>query len=185
MIEKLRFKNKIDVQNYLVSQGYDISVTKKGALNSALAKKLGGLSKKGGYWLQEDVDHFGQFGKFKRLEGTIPEEIKDLDRKSKEAKLRSELADAEKKEMQSAILKGKYIAKTEVEKDRSHSLALWRTALDNFFIQHKIEITEKVNGELSLSDDMVDYCLENLEEFFDQYATTALFDVPTIMTEEG
>jgi len=114
MTEQLKFKQATEVHQYAIKQGYDMGSSK---MNSTLATKLKGISKKDGYWFKEDIDNLLRFGKFKQLSGAMPADVAVLDRKIKEAELRTREGNADKVERENAKASGQLIERSKMSRE--------------------------------------------------------------------
>jgi len=114
MTEKLKFKQATEVHQYAIKQGYDMGSSK---MNSTLATKLKGISKKDGYWFQEDIDNLLRFGKFKQFSGAMPADVAVLDRRIKEADAREKEGKADKVERENEKAAGQLIDRSKINRE--------------------------------------------------------------------
>ena len=114
MTEKQKFKKGTEVHQYAIKNGYDMGSSK---MNSTLAKKLKGISKKDGYWFQEDIDNLLRFGKFNQFSGAMPADVALLDRKIKEMDLREKEGKVEKVERENAKADGQLIERSKMHRE--------------------------------------------------------------------
>ena len=93
---------------------------------------------------------------------------------------RTSKARADKLEFDYAIAKGLYIPISDLEKELAHRGALLKSGLESFFITHARSIIETCEGKSDKESNMVNYCLEEIDNHFDQYSQDIDFDVPIV-----
>ena len=90
---------------------------------------------------------------------------------------------ADKLEFQNEVAHGLYIPITELEKELSGRASLLKGGIENFFETHGRKMIEESGGDPSKEGDLVNYCLEEIDNHFDQYSRNMEFDVPVINSE--
>lgn len=182
MTDKLQFKRKTEVQAYLVSQGYDLGGS---ALNSTLAKKLDGIAKKNGYWQQADIDNLAKFGNIPRLDGAMPKEMVDLDKRIKEAEAREREGRAAKIEHENKVTVGLYLLRSEVDRQFAARAAFLKDGVGSRFIHSRApRIVEMIGGDMGKVPDLVELWLKEVEELFDHYSKPLEFEAVNIIVTE-
>ena len=97
---------------------------------------------------------------------------------------RTAKARADKLEFELGISKGLYIPISDLEKELAHRGALLKTGIDNFFNMNGRKMIEKCNGNPEKESILIKYCLDEVENHFDQYSKDIEFDVPAIKFED-
>lgn len=174
MAEKLRFKHGTEVNHYAIKQGYDMGSSK---MNSALATKLKGISKKDGYWFQEDIDNLLRFGKFKQLSGAMPADVAVLDRKIKEADLREKEGRADKVERENETASGLLVERSKMNRELVARMIQLRKDEETDNKIKALPIIELVKGDIEMEKELVKL-LNNLStERLNKYAKPFKFAV--------
>ena len=93
---------------------------------------------------------------------------------------RTSKARADKLEFDLEVSKGLYIALSDVEKELAHRGGLLKTGIDNFFTTQGRTMINVCGGAQEKEGAFVNYCLESIEDHFDQYSKNIEFDVPVI-----
>ena len=87
---------------------------------------------------------------------------------------------ADKLEFDLDVSKGLYIPISDVEKELAHRGALLKTGIDNFFTTQGRTMINICEGSQEKEGVLVNYCLESVEDHFDQYSKDIEFDVPAV-----
>jgi hypothetical protein len=174
--ESRTFKTQAEILEYLKEQGWKIS-------KASLSEKFFAIKKqKDGTVLKEDVDAFAE--KFlRKLDGSDNGEI-DISAKL-EAEIRKINAEAEKKEIEVRRLKGELVERYEVEQQLADRAVYLRNSLEEFFRSMTPHLIEKAGGDLSKTADIMEFCLEELDNIFNHYAKPLTFSVPTFNNNGG
>ena len=93
---------------------------------------------------------------------------------------RAAKARADKLEFDLDVSKGLYIPISDVEKELAHRGALLKTGIDNFFTTQGRTMIDICGGSQEKEGAFVNYCLESIEDHFDQYSKDIEFDVPAV-----
>lgn len=93
---------------------------------------------------------------------------------------RTSKARADKLEFDLEVSKGLYIALSDVEKELAHRAGLLKTGIDNFFTTQGRTMINVCEGAQEKEGAFVNYCLESIEDHFDQYSKDIEFDVPAV-----
>ncbi len=179
MIEKLKFKHATEVHQYAIKQGYDMGSSN---MNSTLAIKLKGISKKNGYWFQDDIDNLLRFGKFKQLSGAMPADVAVLDRKIKEADLREKEGKAEKVERENAKASGQLIERSKMNRELVARMIQLRKDEKTDNKVKAAEIIDLIGGDIEKEKELIKLLNNLADKRFNKYAkpfrfTVALSDV--------
>ena len=93
---------------------------------------------------------------------------------------RAAKARADKLEFDLEVSKDLYIPISDLEKELAHRGALLKTGIDNFFNANGRGMIEKCGGNPEKESVLIKYCLDEVENHFDQYSKDIEFDVPVI-----
>ncbi len=93
---------------------------------------------------------------------------------------RTSKARADKLEFELGISKGLYIPISDLEKELAHRGALLKTGINNFFTTQGSTMIDICGGSQGKEGAFVSYCLESIEDHFDQYSKDIEFDVPVV-----
>lgn len=181
MVNGSGFKTKLAVHNYLVEIGYDMGVSK---LSSKLAICLEDIKKKGGIWLQADIDTYAPIWGFKMMEGAMSADAFALDLQIKKADLRTREGNAEKVEHENKIRSGNYILKSEVEMMLSSRAKILYDGVKSFGVNMASRTVEIVKGDQSLTPDLIELYTKEMITLFDHYSRPVEFEVPAFTEEE-
>lgn len=167
MTEKRTFRSKTAVQDYAVEHGYDMGSSK---LNSTLAEKLKGITKKNGCWQQSDIDNLLQYGGFKQLEGAMPQDALDLDRQIKKADLREKKGKAEKVERENAKAEGLLIERSKVNRELVARMIQLRKDEKTDNKVKAADIISLVGGDIEKEKELQKFLDKKTDERFNRYA---------------
>ena len=181
MVNTPGFKTKQAVHNYLIGIGYDMGVSK---LSSKLANCLKDIKKKGGMWLQADIDTYAPIWGFNMMEGAMSADASALDIQIKKADLRKREGDAEKVEHENKIRSGKYILKSEVEMLLSARAKLLYDGVKSFGVNMASRTVDLVKGDQSMTPDLIELYTKEMATLFDHYSRPVEFEVPAFTEEE-
>ncbi|MCK5505940.1 MAG: hypothetical protein KAJ10_12310 [Thermodesulfovibrionia bacterium] len=93
---------------------------------------------------------------------------------------RTAKARADKLEFELGVSQGLYIPISDLEKELAHRGALLKTGIDNFFTTQGSTMIDICEGSQENEGAFVNYCLESVEDHFDQYSKNIEFDVPAV-----
>ena len=181
MAKKLKFKQGTEVHQYAIQQGYDMGSSK---MNSALATKLKGISKKDGYWLQEDIDNLLRFGKFKQFSGAMPADVAVLDRKIKEADLREKEGKADKIDRENTKAAGQLIDRSKVNFDLVARMIQLRKDEKTDNKVKASDIIALVGGDIEKEKELQKYLNDATDRRMNTYAKPFKFAVSMTELEE-
>ena len=174
MSEKVKFKKGTEVHQYAMKQGYDMGSSE---MNSTLAKKLKGISKKDGYWFQEDIDNLLRFGKFKQLSGAMPADVAVLDRKIKEMDLREKEGKVEKVERENKTADGLLIERTKMHRELVARMIQLRKDEKTDNKVKVSDIISIVGGDIEKEKDLLKFLNTATERRMNTYAKPFKFTV--------
>jgi hypothetical protein len=174
MAEKLKFKHGTEVHQYAIKQGYDMGLSK---MNSVLAKKLKGISKKDGYWFQDDIDNLLRFGRFKQLSGAMPADVAILDRKIKEADLREKEGKAIKVERENAKAAGQLIERSKMHRELVARMIQLRKDEKTDNKVKAAEIIAKIGGDIEQEKVLIKLLNSLTDKRLNRYAQPFRFAV--------
>ena len=168
------FKTKKAVHNYLVGIGYDMGVSE---LSSKLAECLKDIKKKGGMWLQADIDTYAPIWGFKMMEGAMSADASVLDLQIKKAELRTREGTADKVERENAKIAGQLIDRSKVNRELVARMIQLRKdeKTDN-----KVKAAEMISifgGDLEKEKDLKNYLDAATDRRMNTYAKPFKFSV--------
>lgn len=181
MAKTAGFRTKQAVHDYLVEIGFDMGVSK---LSSKLAVCLKDIKKKGGVWLQSDIDTYAPIWGFNQMEGAMSADASALDIKIKQADLRKKEGDANKVEHENKVRSGRYILKSEVEMMLAARAKLLYDGVKSFGINMASRTVEIVKGDQSMTPDLIELYTKEMETLFDHYSRPIEFEAPAFAEEE-
>jgi len=97
---------------------------------------------------------------------------------------RTSKARADKLEFDYDVARGLYIPISDVEKELAHRGDLLKIGIENFFTTQGRTMIDICGGAQEKEAVFVNYCLENIEDHFDQYSKDMEFDVPSINSND-
>ncbi|MCK5235834.1 MAG: hypothetical protein KAR06_02520 [Deltaproteobacteria bacterium] len=169
MKKGLTFDNPTAVHKYLVKMGYKMGKSK---LNSKLAANLKSMPRKDGVWNQAQIDRYAE-GNFEKMNGVTI---------NVEQKVQLEIdilkEDLRKKRFKNDVEDGEYIPRSEVEKVHSAKLQHLMSAIDGFFQSKTSSIITLCEGNTEKVAEVKAYCIEEIGNYFDEYATPCVYTIP-------
>lgn len=172
--KEIRFQNVLEVVAYLKDAGYKIEKSK-----AYIDRHLMKPDKDG--FLQSNVDRYAK-AFLERFDGTSGDGNSDKARE--EARLTRERAD--KIAFENEIMRGKYLLRSEVDRQFAARAAFLKDGVGPRFIHSRApRIVEMVGGEMAKIPDLVEMWLKEVEELFDHYSRPLEFEAVNILTTEG
>lgn len=90
---------------------------------------------------------------------------------------------ADKYEFENEVARGLYIPISDLEKELAHRGALLKIGIESFFTTSVRDMIEICNGDSDKEGPFINYCLDAMEDHFDQYSKDVDFDVPVVNLE--
>lgn len=170
--EERRFKNMLEVVEYLKGQGWKIEKTK------AYADKKAGKIKAqpDGSFLMSDVDRYIVKVELKKADGTDP--ATDTQNRKAEASAKKEESQARWWDIKADVESGKYVPKEQMEYELAARAAYLRTDLENFIRSHAAEMVAIVDGDPGKTPELLDFYLNALADWLNRYAKQKEFSGP-------
>lgn len=181
MAEKLKFKTKQLVHNYMAGLGFDMGASK---MNSKLAKVLDGIPKKDGHWYQVDIDNLAKHGEFKRMEGAMSAGATAIAEELQRERLGTEKAKRIKAERINDIESGLYILLQEAEQQHTLKMQLFKSALENLVYSSMPELISLAKGNSERIPDCQEYLLKMIRKKLDDYAKPCKYEVPALIATD-
>lgn len=167
-----KFHSLMEVLQYLKQEGWKIS-------RSKLYEKAYLLKKQpDGTYLKKDVDNFARIH-LKMLDGS---DIEAGALRKLEAEIRKLTAEAEKREIEVARLRGELVSKHEVEQQLAARAIFLKDRLRNFFHGQVPAIVEMVKEGKEVNE-IIDYINNELEDMFDYYSKP--MEIKVLLDEGG
>ena len=169
------FDTIAEVHRYILSQG--CRVTRQTVDNHKNAGKL--KSQPGGGFARKDVDRY-----ITEHLTTDDDDPSGLQREKLEASLRKEQAQAEHLEIKTKVVRGLYIDRSQVEQELAARAAFLKDDLQNFWRSKAAEVIDIVYGDHSYVPDLVEFGIEQVEEWLDRYARPMKLNSTPVLLEE-
>lgn len=163
-----------DVLDYLQLSGYKIA-------KSAFYAKFLKLVKKNNDGIMRRSDVVAIIKKVGLKKRNDTEEVGDEQAKKLEAEIRKLNAEAERREIQVAVMRGELVNRADVEQQLAARAAFLMDSLRNFGHSQLPQIIERTRGDITLAADMIDYYNRELEELFNYYSRPMIFNVPAAL----
>lgn len=96
---------------------------------------------------------------------------------------RASKARADKLEFENEVARGLHIPISDLEKELAHRGALLKAGIENFFTTFTRDMIEICGGDSDKEGPFINYCLNAMEDHFDQYSKDMEFDVPVVNLE--
>ena len=159
------FPNIRAVVRHLEENGYKIS--QSSVYNHQKAGKIKPNSK--GEYTLSAVEHYIAEANLRRIDGTKPNDDQEQSEKSKYETdvLRLKAAQMEHK---LEVMRGSYVPKFEFERALAQRATLIKSDHDAFSRSKAGEIIALVNGDLEKTPDLIEYLLDQFEQFLGRYA---------------
>lgn len=132
---------------------------------------------KDGSFLLSDVDRYAGLN-LKKLDGTSNPDQVQLQHNKLEAETRKAQAQAEHWEVKTLIESGQYIDRDLFNGELAARAIIFKNDLENFFRSSVSDIINKVDGDISKSPDLIDFCLESLDLFLNRYSVPKKWSIP-------
>lgn len=170
------FKNALEVELYLLSQGWKIK--KSSIYNHIKAHKL--IPDAQGQFTRAAVDRYA-LTNLKKADGSTPQkqrtESDKIAEEAADARRRRELAQAAKLEHELDALKGKLVPRDMFEGELAARAAIFRSDLENFFRGQIPAMVNIVSGDPSKIPELNTFCMDALEEQLSRYLQKEEFKV--------
>ncbi len=180
MADGVRFPNALAVIDYLDASGW-----RAGKSTVYLHVKQGRL--------KPDPDgHFGvravlkyAKGHLKRKDGAAVTQDQDQYQQDKaRAETRKLQAQAEHWEIKTKVAAGRYVERSALEHELAMRASIFKNDIESFFRSRAGEIINLVDGIPERAPDLVQYLLEQTEEWMNRYASDREYHVPTMQTPQ-
>jgi hypothetical protein len=168
------FENLHAVMQYLQKKGYKIQ--KSAIYNHKTTGKI--RPNKEGKYLLKDVEKYAQA--HLQLADGSPSPAKILDKAQKEraeAETRERIARATNWEVRTAALQQKLVPRDLFENELAARAAIFRTDGENFFRGQAPAIVNIVGGDVIKVPELIDFCLNALEQWLSRYLQREEFKV--------
>jgi len=169
------FETIAEVHRYILSQG--CRVTRQTVDNHKNAGKL--KSHPGGGFARKDVDRY-----IAEHLTTDDDDQSGLQREKMEASLRKEQAQAEHLEIKTKVVRGLYIDRSQVEQELAARAAFLKDDLQNFWRSKAVEVIDIVGGDHAYVPDLVEFGIEQVEEWLDRYSRPMKINTTPVLLEE-
>ena len=169
------FDTIAEVHRYILSQG--CRVTRQTVDNHKNAGKLKKLP--AGRFARKDVDRY-----IADHLSSDDDDQSDLQREKMEATLRKEQAQAEHLEIKTKVVRGLYIDRSQVEQELAARAAFLKDDLQNFWRSNAVEVIDIVGGDHAYVPDLVEFGIEQVEEWLDRYARPMKLSSTPVLLEE-
>ncbi|SCY01657.1 hypothetical protein [Desulfoluna spongiiphila] len=171
--------NPLAVTEYLNDKGWKVS---KSSVYGHL--KEGKLKAVDGVFHIKDVEKYAALH-LKRQDGTSPaEEAGQLQKEKLEAETRKAKAQAKHWEMKTLVESGQYIDRDLFNGELAARASIFRNDLETFFRSKAGEMVKRMDGCTDKTSDLVDYCLDQAEDFFGRYSEPKKWQVPRVEMKE-
>ena len=169
--EELYF-NKASALEYATRQGYPFGKSKFYA-------DLKYVPRKGNQFAKKEIDKYIK----PLIVGASGLTASDESSEKLRHDTRTSKARADRLEFDLEVSQGLYIPISDVEKELAHRGALLKIGIESFFTTSVRNMIEICNGDSDKEGPFINYCLDAMEDHFDQYSKDVNFDVPVVNLE--
>lgn len=164
--EDAPLKNILEVLDYLQQQGWKVSKSK-------LYDDQGKIDKqKDGSIIKKDADRYAKLC-LSKLDGS-DYEIDPTQKNKEETRLTKERAD--KIAFENEIMRGSYVLCEEAEQQMAARAAYLKNSIEGFFHSLSPRIAEIINGDTTKIPELTEFCLREVEDFFNHYSKPLTFE---------
>lgn len=170
--EERRFRNILEVVQYLKGQGWKVQKTK------AYADKKAGsiMAQPDGSFLMSDVDRYIVKAELKKADGADP--TTDRQERKSEAETTKIEKQAAYWEHKMLVESGKYVPREQMEHELAARAAYLRTDFENFGRSRAAEMVAIVDGDPAKTPELLDFFLKSSSDWLDRYAKQKEFTAP-------
>jgi len=179
--EAPRFKNRVEVAEYLQNQGYKV---KKSKVYNDVKAGILRVNSDGTVSISQ-VDKYINHPKSGLLKikqddtgGLLPSpELEDLQRKKVMAEIRKLEESARKMEFEREKAEGRHISRDLLDMELASRAAVFEAGIKHIVTRKSIEWIRKVNGTSGMADDFIDMVLNDIDDLFNDIASADRFTV--------